>query len=73
MPLISVNRVVYYDARLDGEAVRLSGFDHRGGEYWISELIAPAGKSRRLQQERALSAISEAIDAGLEPGQVIVE
>jgi hypothetical protein len=73
MPLISISEVRFYDPLSDSEAIRISGFSDRGGEFWIREALAPAGKSRRLQREKAMDAIAEAIAAGLEPGQVVID
>jgi hypothetical protein len=66
-------QVRFYDPHMDAEAVRISGFDDRGDEFWMKRRLAPEGALRRIQREEALSAIAEAIEAGLEPGEVIVD
>jgi hypothetical protein len=70
--LTHVNVVRFYDPIIDADAARFSGFSDRGAEYWVREALAPAGKSRRLQRERVWEGIKAAIEAGLEPGEVII-
>ena len=69
--LTAYNEVRFYDPHIDGEAVRFSGFADAPGEWWMKLPRAPAGKPRRLQRERALDLIRDAIEAGLEPGEVV--
>jgi hypothetical protein len=64
---------VFYDPFIDDEGVRISGFSSVGGEFWMRGPRAPAGRQRRLQRERALEAIRMAIEAGLEPGEVVTQ
>ncbi len=73
MPIAQWSMMRFYDPHIDAEAIRFSGISDRGGEFFIREPLAPAGKPRRLQREKALEAITQAIDQGCEPGQVIVE
>lgn len=63
----------FYDPFLDAEAVRISAFPDRGGEYWMRLAVPPPGKARRLQREWALAVLMDAINAGLEPGQVVTD
>ncbi len=62
----------FYDPFIDAEGIRISGFDGRGGEYFMRLPLAKSGRARREQRNDALAAIEEAIKAGLEPGEVIV-
>lgn len=64
--------VRFYDASIDGEAVRISGFSDRGGEFWVRQPLCPTGQSRRLQREKAVAAIEAAIRSGGEPGEVVM-
>ena len=73
MPMTAHQQIRFYDPYTDSEGVRISGFDGKGGEFFQRLALAPSGKARRLQREKALEAIEEAIEAGLEPGEVIVE
>ena len=74
MPLLTAwNEVRFYDPFIDAEGVRFSGFSDRPGEWWMRLPRAPAGKARRLQRERALDRIRDAIEAGMEPGEVVDE
>ena len=68
-----IGEVEYYDPVRDSLSVRFSGFSDRGGEFWVSEPRAPAGRQRRLQRERVAVAIQQAIEAGHEPGEVLIE
>lgn len=63
----------YYDLAADEEALRISGFDGKGGEFWIRMTLPVSGAERRRKEAEALAAIAQAIAAGLEPGQVIVD
>lgn len=49
--------------------VRISMSNERGGEYFVM-IPADDGKSYRAQRETALIMIEQAIQAGLEPGEV---
>lgn len=59
----------FYSPFLDSEAVRLSVYDQRGSEFFM---IVPMedGKAWRKRRDEALGIIGEAIDAGLQPGEV---
>lgn len=72
MPLTAHQTLRFYDPRIDADAIRISGFSGRG-EFWIKEALAPAGAKRREQKERALDLIEQAIEAGLEPGEVVAD
>lgn len=63
----------YYDPNTDAEAVRISGFDGRGGEFFMRMPLADAGHARRKQRKDAEQAITMAIDAGLQPGEVVTD
>lgn len=63
----------FYDPGIDGEAIRISGFDGKGGEFFMTLELAAAGAARRKQRRDVEDAISEAIDAGLEPGEVRID
>jgi hypothetical protein len=71
--MASWQEVRFYDAYIDGDAVRVSGFSDRGGEFWSRLPLAPGGRSRVKQRHKTLAAIEEAIIAGHEPGEVAVE
>lgn len=59
----------FYDPKTDGERVRLSVFNH-GREYFM---FLDAGVGYRQRREAALENICEAIDMGLNPGEVRVQ
>lgn len=61
----------HYSPLIDAEAVRISCWDSRGGEFWM---LIPAADGRRYRERRneALDAIAIAIADKLEPGQVQV-
>jgi hypothetical protein len=71
MPMTAHQTIRFYDPSIDGEAVRISGFDGRGGEFWCKRALPVSAKARRAQKEEALELIEQAIEAGLEPGEVI--
>lgn len=71
MPVTAFQTLRYWDVALDGEAVRISGFDGRGGEYWTKRALPTSARARRAQREEAEALIEEAIEAGLEPGEVL--
>jgi hypothetical protein len=74
MPHMTTSQQIHFwDPGLDADAVRISGFDGRGGEFWMKLPVAQAGRARRAQMAQALAAIEEAIEAGLEPGEVVIE
>lgn len=73
MSIAGYQQIRFYDPAVDAEGVRISGFDGKGGEFWMRLALAPAGRARRAQREQALAAIAEAIEIGLEPGEVIVD
>ena len=68
-----ISEVEYYNPVRDVLAVRFSGFSDRGGEFWVSQPRAPAGRQRRLQRERVAFAIQQAIESGQEPGEVVID
>jgi hypothetical protein len=74
VPLTTWSQLRYYDPEIDAEAVRISGFDGRGGEFWRSVPLCAAGKSRLEQRNAVLDEIENAIalaDRGLrQPGEV---
>lgn len=72
MPLTAHQTLRFYDPRIDAEAIRISGFSGRG-EFWIKQPLAPAGAKRRAQLEESLDLIEQAIEAGLEPGEVVAD
>lgn len=69
MPLTGWTETRYYDPFLDEEGVTITGYSGHGA-YWIRQVMAPPGKSRRAQREAALDLIEVAIDTGQEPGEV---
>jgi hypothetical protein len=71
--LTSFSQVRFWDIATNEMAVRFSGFDDRGSEFWMKEPMTRAGESRRKQRERVMALIQEAIEAGLEPGEVVVD
>jgi hypothetical protein len=74
MPAAGWQQLRYWSPHTDRDMVRYSGFDGKGGEFWIErEWQAASGSAKRRQREQALEAINEAIDAGLEPGRVITD
>ncbi len=73
MPQMTAHQQIrFWDPFTDAEAVRISGFSGRG-EYWVKRPAAPAGRARRAQMDAALTLIAEAIEAGLEPGEVVAD
>jgi hypothetical protein len=61
----------HYSPVTDSEMVRLSVFDKRGAEYFM--LLPYSGAKRyRYRKQAALEAIDYAIEAKLEPGQVVM-
>jgi hypothetical protein len=73
MSVIAFQQIRYYDPGVDAEAARISGFDRHGGEFWMRCTLAPSGRARRQQFQDAQAAIAEAIEAGLDPGEVVIE
>lgn len=70
MPLTAHTTFRFWDPYLDCEAIRISGFSGRG-EFWRKLPLAPAGAKRRAQLEESLDLIEQAIEADLEPGEVV--
>jgi len=64
--------VRYYDPSTDAVCVRISGFSGRG-EFWCKRPLPAPGRARRLMVDEALSLIQQAIEAGLEPGEVTTD
>lgn len=62
----------FYDGMNDRQAVRLSVASPRGGEFFM---ILPRENGRRWRERRteALGFIAEAIERGLNPGEVVVQ
>ena len=54
------------------EATRLSMHDSHGGEHFAIVPMNGSGKENRLLRRRALEMIDDHIQAGEEPGEVIV-
>lgn len=63
-------QVQFYDPFEDAQCVRISGFSGRG-EFWCKRIVPPSGKARRDMLAAALELIQAAIEADLEPGEVI--
>lgn len=47
-------------------------YDTRGGEFFVVLPLGGTGKQNRLDKQRALEAIADAIEAGNQPGAVMV-
>lgn len=60
----------FWSPVLDAEAVRISMQGGQGTEYFMI-IKADDGRRYREKRDEALSMIEEAIEAGLEPGQVL--
>lgn len=69
--MASYSEYRFWSPILDAEAVRLSLFDCRGGEFWMI-LSALDGKSYRQRRTEALEYMAEAVHLGLAPGEVLV-
>ena len=69
MPLQAWTKFEFYDVSHSTMAVRYEGFSGRGS-YWMIRPATSPGKSRREQQERALTLLDEAIERGDVPGEV---
>lgn len=65
--------LTFYDLHEDRECIRISGFDGRGGEFWMKRVRAVSGPQKREQLDTCLASIREAIAMGLQPGEVIVD
>ena len=61
---------VHYSVFKDCEVARLSMADANCGEFWIE--IPYGGKGYRAAKAQALEDLMAAIEAGLEPGRVVV-
>jgi hypothetical protein len=68
--LQSYQQLRFYDPFEDAESVRISGFSGRG-EFWCKRIVPPSGAARRAMVAAALALIETAIEAGLEPGEVL--
>lgn len=67
-------RAVYSEYRVyspvsDAQVVRISMADERGAEYWIQ--IQGEGAGYRRAHSQALTDLMEAIEMGMEPGEVL--
>jgi hypothetical protein len=60
----------YWSPVLGCEAARISGFDDRGGEFFMIIPVDEAGKKYRHARQSAAEAIGQAISLGLHPGEV---
>lgn len=60
----------YWSPVHDREMVRVSMVDDRNGEFFTF-IPAYDGKAYRERREKALETIQSAIDAGLDPGEVL--
>ena len=60
----------FYSPILDAEAIRISMVNARNAEFFMI-IKADDGRRYREKRDEALSMIEEAIEAGLEPGQVL--
>lgn len=60
----------FWSPILDADAVRLSMSGTKGGEFFVI-IRADDGKKYRERRDRALGLIQQAIDEGLEPGEVV--
>lgn len=59
----------FYSPVLDDNLVRLSMADDHGREFYV---VLREGKAYRERRRAALEDIGEAIEAGLQPGRVLV-
>lgn len=62
--------VRFYDPFTDAQSVRISGFSGRG-EFWCNRPLPAAGRDRRVVLAAAIELIEQAIEQGLEPGEVV--
>lgn len=65
--------LTFYDLHEDCDCIRISGFDGRGGEFWMKRQREITGRGKRAQLDNCLAAIRHAIELGLEPGEVVVD
>lgn len=64
----------YYSPAHDCDCTRLSIFDGKGGEFFQTvPMTMGQGKAWREERERRLEQIEQAIDLGLQPGEVVVD
>lgn len=63
----------YYSIADGRIMVRLSVADERGGEFFVKMPRDEPARRYRERRDEALAMIEEAIEAGLDPGEVIYE
>jgi hypothetical protein len=67
MPRLRYYEFTTYSPVLDCEVARISLYDERGGEFFM---IVPTGRGYRAARSKALAVMCEAIDDGVDPGEV---
>lgn len=61
----------FYSPLLDSEAIRLSVADEQSREYFAIIGNPGSGKAYRAKREETINLICQAIDMGLDPGEVV--
>lgn len=64
--------LTFYSPFRDAECKRISVFDGRGGEYWTVVEKPRKGQTWRELREQTLALLHDAVEAGKEPGEVII-
>jgi hypothetical protein len=62
----------FWSPVLGCHAERLSMFDTKGGEFFVVLPLSGTSKQNRMDKQKALDAIADAIEGGKQPGVVNV-